>query len=57
VEAVPMNMQGALKSIRKICRTSRVSMGWKFFHTMTSDRHETVLSRLYDVLAVKKGKT
>lgn len=32
------------------------SMGWKFFHSMTSDRHETVLSRLYDVLAIKKGQ-
>jgi uncharacterized protein (DUF58 family) len=33
------------------------SLGWKFFHVMTSERHETVLSRLYDLLAVKKGMT
>jgi len=32
-------------------------IGWKFFHTNTAAKPEDVLTRLYDDLAVKKGKT
>ncbi len=33
------------------------SLGWKFLHTSTAEKPETVLTRLYDDLSVKKGKT
>ncbi len=57
VEAVAEEYARKFREHQENLAAAARSLGWKFFHVMTSEPHESVLTRLYDVLAVKKGKT
>lgn len=57
VEAVAEEYARRFKEHQEKLSTAARTLGWRFSHVSTADKPEQVLSRIYDDLAVKKGKT